>query len=66
MQLLLSLAQEPQESSNPSPSRPEVWLTLRREQRNELLELLARLLAKTAAASAASSSTAPRKELPDE
>lgn len=62
----LSLIQETEVTSNQIPPRLEVWQTLGPEQRNELLELLARVMARAAAASAAGSLPCARKERPNE
>jgi hypothetical protein len=59
MQLMLSFAQEPSNQTEPSPN---VWQTLRDEQRHETLAVLARLIAKAAAASVAANSNKTRKE----
>lgn len=66
MQLRLKWTEEAEEAPEQVPPRLEVWRTLGPEQRNELLDQLARLLAKVATASAASSPPQARKEEPDE
>ena len=65
MQLLLSFAQKPSNESEAEPIS-DVWATLQSEQRNETLDVLARLLARTAAASANDTSTEKREDRHDD